>query len=174
VVRSSSDPAQLAPAIRSEVRALDDGVTVSQVQTMEEAVADSTAQPRFYVLLLGTFAAVALCLAAVGIYGVMSYSVARRTHEIGVRMALGAKRSDVLKLVTGQAMILALGGAAAGLAGALPLTHVMASLLYGVRVADPVTFAVVSALLAAVAVLASYVPARRAAKVDPMVALRYE
>jgi putative ABC transport system permease protein len=174
VVRTSGDPALLAPAIRGEVRALDEGVTVSQVQTMEQAVADSTAQPRFYLLLLGIFAAVALTLAAVGIYGVMSYSVARRTHEIGVRMTLGATRSDVLKLVAGQGVILALGGAAAGLAGALPLTHLMASLLYGVRPADPLTFAVVSALLTAVALLASYIPARRAAKVDPMVALRYE
>jgi predicted permease len=174
VVRTSGDPASLVPAIRNEVRTLDEGVTVSQVQTIEQVVADSTAQPRFYLLLLGIFAAVALTLAAVGIYGVMSYSVARRTHEIGVRMALGAKRSDVLKLVTGQGMILALSGAAAGLAGALPLTHLMASLLYGVRPADPLTFAVVSALLAAVAVLASYIPARRAARVDPMVALRYE
>jgi putative ABC transport system permease protein len=141
---------------------------------MEQVVSDSTAEPRFYLMLLGTFAGVALTLAAAGIYGVMSYSVARRTHEIGVRMALGAKRSDVLKLVTGQGMILALSGAAAGLAGALPLTHLMASLLYGVRLADPLTFAVVSALLAAVAVLASYILARRAAKADPMVALRYE
>ena len=174
VVRTSGDPVLLAPAIRSEVRALDEGVTVSQVQTMEQVVADSTAQPRFYLLLLGIFAGVALKLAAAGIYGVMSYSVARRTHEIGVRMALGAKGSDVLKLVTGQGTILALGGAAAGLAGALPLAHLMSSLLYGVRPADPLTFAVVSALLIAVAVLASYIPARRAAKVDPMVALRYE
>jgi putative ABC transport system permease protein len=174
VVRTSGDPALLAPAIRSEVRALDEDVTVSQVQTMEQAVADSTAQPRFYLLLLGIFAAVALTLAAVGIYGVMSYSVARRTHEIGLRMTLGATRSDVLKLVAGQGVILALGGAAAGLAGALPLTHLMASLLYGVRPPDLLTFAVVSALLTAVALLASYIPARRAAKVDPMVALRYE
>ena len=174
VVRTTGDPAALAPAIRSEIHALDENVTVSQVQTMEQVVADATAEPLFYLLLLGTFAAVALTLAAVGIYGVMSYSVSRRTHEIGVRMALGAKRNDVLKLVTGQGMILALTGTAVGSAGALPLARLMSSLLYGVRPTDPLTFAVVTAVLTGVALLASYIPARRAMKIDPMVALRYE
>ena len=141
---------------------------------MEQAVADATAQPLFYLLLLGTFAAVALILAAVGIYGVVSYSVSRRTHEIGIRIALGAKRSDVLKLVTGQGMILALVGTAVGAAGALPLARLISSLLYGVRPTDPVTFIVVAGVLAAVALLACYIPARRAAKVDPIVALRNE
>ncbi|MGO8792444.1 MAG: ABC transporter permease, partial [Terriglobia bacterium] len=174
VVRTRGDPAALAPTIRSEVRAMDESVTVSQVQTMEQVVADATAQPRFYVLLLGTFATVALTLAAVGIYGVMSYSVSRRTHEIGVRMALGAKQGDVLKLVTGQGMILALAGTAVGAAGALPLARLMSSLLYGVRPTDPLTFAVVAVVLTGVALMASYIPARRATKVDPMGALRYE
>ena len=174
VVRTSGDPAALVPAIRSEIHALDESVTVSQVQTMQQVVDDATAQPLFYMLLLGTFAVVALTLAAVGIYGVMSYSVSRRTHEIGVRMALGAKQSDVLKLVTGQGMILALVGTAVGSAGALFLARLMSCLLYGVLPTDPLTFAVVAAVLAAVALLASYIPARRAAKVDPMVALRHE
>ncbi len=174
VVRTKGDPASLAPAIESKVWALDKNVTVSEVQTMDQVVTDSTAQPRFYLVLLGAFAAVALTLAAVGIYGVMSYSISRRTHEIGIRMALGAKESDVLKLVTGQGMILALIGAAAGLVGALLLTRLMSSLLYGVKPTDPLTFIVVSIVLIVVALLASYIPARRATKVDPMVVLRHE
>jgi putative ABC transport system permease protein len=174
VVRTSGDPGALAPAIQSEVRSLDENVTVSQIQTMEQVVSDSTAQPRFYLVLLGTFGIVALILAAVGIYGVMSYSVSRRTHEIGIRMALGAGEGNVLKLVTGQGMLLALMGAAAGLAGALLLTRLMSSLLYGVRPTDALTFVAVSLLLVSVAILGSYIPARRATKVDPMVALRHE
>jgi putative ABC transport system permease protein len=174
VVRTNGDPASVAAAIESEVWALDKNVTVSQVQTMERVVADSTAQPRFHLVLLGAFAAVALALAAVGIYGVLSYSVSCRTHEIGIRMALGAKASDVLRLVTAQGLVLAVAGAAAGLAGAVPLAHLMSSLLYGVRPSDPPTLAVVSSVLIGVALLASYIPARRAAKVDPIVALRCE
>ncbi len=174
VVRTNGNPALLTSAVENAAWALDKNVTISSVQTMEQVVADATAQPRFYLFLLGTFAAIALILAAVGIYGVMSYSVARRTHEIGVRMALGAEKSDVLKLVTGQGMILALVGTAIGLAGALLLTRLMSSLLYGVGASDPLTFAVVPVVLIGVAVLASYIPARRAAKVDPMVALRHE
>lgn len=174
VVRTNGNPALLTSAVENAAWALDKNVTISSVQTMEQVVADATAQPRFYLFLLGTFAAIALILAAVGIYGVMSYSVARRTHEIGVRMALGAEKSDVLKLVTGQGMILALVGTAIGLAGALLLTRLMSSLLYGVGASDPLTFAVVPVVLIGVAVLASYIPARRAAKVNPMVALRHE
>ena len=141
---------------------------------MDRVVSASTAQPRFYLFLLGTFAAVALILAAVGIYGVMSYSVSRRTHEIGIRMALGANEGVVLKLVTGQGMTLALVGAAAGLAGALLLSGSMSSLLYGIAPTDPLTLVAVSLLLVAVATLATYIPARRATRVDPIVALRYE
>ena len=174
VVRTNGNPASLTSTVENAAWALDKNVTISQVQTMEQAVADATAQPRFYLLLLGTFAAIALILAAVGIYGVMSFSVSRRTHEIGVRMALGAEKSHVLKLVTGQGMILALAGTAVGLAGALLLTRLMASLLYGVRPSDPLTFAIVPVVLIGVALLASYIPARRAMKVDPMVALRCE
>jgi len=148
--------------------------TVSQIQTMEQVVSDATAQPRFYLFLLASFAAVALSLAAAGIYGVMSYSVSRRTHEIGLRMALGAKASDVVKLVLGQGMVMALTGAAVGVAGAFLLTRLMSSLLYGVGPTDPLTFIGVSLVLIVVALAACYIPARRASKVDPMVALRYE
>jgi len=173
-VRTARDPTALAPTIRGQIRALDPRVTVSQVQTMEQVTDEATAQPRFYVMLLGVFAATALVLAAVGIYGVMSYSVSRRTHEIGIRMALGADQRDVLKLVTAQGLVLALVGAAMGLAVAFPLARLLSSLLYGVRPSDPLTFAGVLALLTGVAWLACYIPAHRAAKVNPMVALRYE
>jgi putative ABC transport system permease protein len=174
VVRTSGDPASLAPTIKRKIWARDKSITVSQVQTMEQVVTDATAQPRFYLLMLGTFAAFALTLAAIGIYGVMSYSVSRRTHEVGVRMALGAKQIDVLKLVIRQGMTLALVGAAAGAIFAFLLTHLMSSVLYGVQPTDPLTFVCVPLVLLAVALMACYIPARRAAKVDPMVALRYE
>jgi putative ABC transport system permease protein len=141
---------------------------------MESMVSASVAQPRFYLLLFGIFAALALFLAAVGIYGVLSYSVTQRMHEIGIRLALGAKSSDVIKLVVGQGMMLALIGVAIGLIVAFILTRLMSSLLYGVSATDPVTFVALALLLTAVALLASYIPARRATKVDPMIALRYE
>jgi putative ABC transport system permease protein len=174
VIRTTGDPAALAPVIRGMVASADKNVLVSDVQTMDQVVADATAEPRFYALVIGVFAAVALLLAAVGIYGVMSYSVSRRTQEIGIRMALGAKPDDVIKSVVKQGALLAAAGVGTGLIGALALTRLMARLLYGVRPSDPVTFAVVAILLSTVAVFASYIPARRAAKVDPMVALRYE
>ena len=162
------------PAVENAIRSLDKSVTLSEIETMEEVVADTNAQPRFYLYLLAAFAGVALILAAVGIYGVMSHSVARRTKEMAVRMALGAQPSEVMRLVVGESMLLALIGAVVGLVGALVLTPLMKTLLYGVRASDPVTFVLVAGVLGAVAALASYIPARRATKVDPMVALRYE
>ncbi len=174
VVRTSGDPAALAPAIRAAIHSLDQNIPLSEIQTMDHVVAEATGQSRFYLILLGAFAAVALVLAGVGIYGVMSYSVSRRTHEIGVRMALGAQGRDVLRLVVFQGIVQALAGVAVGLAGALALSRLMAGLLYGTRATDPATFAAVVLVLSGVAVAASYIPARRAAKVDPVVALRYE
>jgi putative ABC transport system permease protein len=175
VVRtSSSDPLALASAVRGEVAAVDRDQPVSAVRTMEEVVSGSVAQQRFRTLLLAAFAGVALLLAGVGIYGVISYSVTHRTHEIGVRMALGAGAADILKLVVGRGMALALAGIAVGLLAALALTRVLSSLLFGVTATDTATFAAVSLLIAGVAFLACYLPARRAMKVDPMEALRYE
>jgi putative ABC transport system permease protein len=174
VVRTTIDPLSLAAAVRSQVTALDKDQPVADVQTMEQRLKASLAEPRFNMLLLGLFAAVALALAAVGLYGVMAYGVTQRTHEIGIRMALGAQRSNVLKLVIRQGMAMALIGVALGLAASLALTRVMASLLFGVSATDPLVFTSIALLLAAVAFVASYIPARRALKVDPMIALRYE
>jgi putative ABC transport system permease protein len=174
-VRTSGAPAEnLAGAVRQEVWALDKDQPVARVATMKSLFARAVAPQRFQMLLVGLFAAVALLLSVVGIYGVMAYSVTQRTHEIGIRMALGAQRRDVFKLLMGQGMTQAFIGILLGLAGAFALTRLMSSLLYGVSATDPLTFAGVSLLLAAVALLACYVPARRAMRVDPMVALRYE
>src|SRR5262249_32822164 len=146
----------------------------NRIQSMDELLSQSLAERRFNMFLLGLFAGLAMLLAAVGLYGVMSYSVSQRTHEIGIRIAVGAHRSDVLKLVMGQGGRLAAVGLAAGIVGALALTRLMASLLFGVAPTDPVTFATVALLMMAAVLLACFVPARRAMKVDPMVALRHE
>jgi putative ABC transport system permease protein len=172
VARTVGDPAALAPALKQAVWSFDRNLPVSEVLTMDRVVADATAAPRFEMLLLGVFATIALVLAAVGIYGVMSYSVARRTQEIGIRVSLGATRRDVLAMVVRQAMALVLAGAAVGLAGSLMLARLMSGMLYGVRPADPLTFAVVALLLAAVALAAAAIPALRATRIDPLVALR--
>jgi putative ABC transport system permease protein len=174
VARTTGDPTGLAGALRRSVTSLDANLPVSDVMTMQERVGQSVAQPRVNVALLGLFAGVALILAAVGIYGVVSYSVVQRTRELGIRMALGARPGDVLRLVIRQAMAPALAGVAFGLVGAWGGTRLMASLLFGVSASDPVVFAAVALFLAGVALLASYIPARRATRVDPLVALQYE
>lgn len=174
VARTDGDPASLVAPVRGAIRALDPALPVSEVQTMETVAAAATARPRFQTLLLSIFAAVAALLAAVGIYGVMSYAVSRRTREIGVRMALGASAPGILRLVVGEAMSVALSGVAAGLVGAFLLTHLMRSLLYGVRPSDPATYAAVAALVLGIALAASSLPARRAARIDPIEALRQD
>jgi len=172
VARTTGDPALLAPAARRTIASIDKAAAISDVITMDTAIDRAVARPRFQLTLLASFAAIALLLAAAGIYGVMSHAIARRTHEIGLRMTLGAQRGDVLRMVLGQAMLRVGIGAAIGLAGALVLTRVMASLLYGVKPTDPLTFGVVALVLIGAALLASYVPARRATRIDPMNALR--
>ncbi|MFY9609359.1 MAG: ABC transporter permease [Blastocatellia bacterium] len=168
------DPSNIVPAIKSEVQAINPNVPISETATLEGLLARHIAPRRFNTWLLGLFAAVALLLAAIGIYGVMSYAVMQRTREIGIRIALGAQTGQVLKLVLGQGMRLIGLGVAAGLLAAVALTRLMASLLFGVSATDPVTFVAMAILLSGVALLACYVPARRAAKVEPMIALRYE
>jgi predicted permease len=174
IARSSGAPANLSAAIRGEVLMIDKEQPVSSVETVEQFLSASIAQQRFSALIFGIFGAVAMALACVGIYGVLSYSVAQRKREIGVRMALGAARRDVLGLVVGQAMLLALAGVATGLGAAFALTRLMKSLLFSVSATDPMTFGLVALLLVAVSLLAALVPARRATKVDPLVALRCE
>ncbi len=174
VVRTANDPASLAVELRRVVSALNPEAPVSEIQTLGTVVSESAGAPRATMTLFAMFAAFALVLGAVGVYGVVSYSVAQRTPEIGVRLALGAGKHEVMRLVMRQGARLALGGAAIGIAGALALTRFLSSLLYGVTATDPATFVAVPALLVAVALVASYLPARRATKVDPMAALRHE
>lgn len=173
-IRTATPPLAQAGAVRSVIHSLDSQLPVTNVRTLDEVVSNSSQQQKFVALLLGLFAALALILAAVGIYGVISFSVAQRTHEFGVRMALGAQKDDVLRLVMQRAFFLAALGLAAGIVAAFGLTRLMSSLLYDIKPTDALTFAVVSCVLLAVALLACYVPARRATQVDPIVALRHE
>ncbi len=165
---------RMTSAVKDAVWSFDRNLPISEVLTMDGVVADATAEPRFEMFLLGMFAVVALALAAVGIYGVMSYSVTRRTHEIGIRVSLGASRGNILLLIVKQGMLLAFIGSAVGIGGALLLSRLMTKLLYGVHPNDPITFCAVAVILMIVALAASYIPARRAMRVDPMVALRHE
>jgi putative ABC transport system permease protein len=174
VVHTSSAPRGLLAAVRNEIHEVDKDQAIYNIVTMDELLADSISLRRFSMVMLMVFAGVALLLAGVGIYGVISYAVTQRTHEIGIRMALGASRRDILRLIVREGMAMALAGVGAGLIATFALTRLMASLLYGVSATDPLTFIAIAALLTGVALAACFVPARRATKVDPMIALRYE
>ena len=174
IVRTSTDSLAIESSIRNVVREMDPSLPVYNLKTMNDVVSKSMVQPRFLALLLATFSGIALFLAAIGIYGVMAYSVAQRTQEIGVRMALGAQPLHVLRLIFGQSLMMLLVGTLIGLAGAFALTRLMSTLLFGVTATDPLTYVSVVGILTFVALLACYIPARRAAKVDPLIALRYE
>jgi putative ABC transport system permease protein len=174
VIRSQVPPESLAKAVREQVAALDRDLPVYEVETMDAVMAGETASQKFNAYLLGFFAGLAVLLAAVGIYGVMAYAVSQRTREIGIRMALGAAPSQVRGMMLRQGLSLALIGIAGGLAASFALTRLMRNLLYGIKPTDPVTFAGVSAILLIVALGACWIPARRATRVDPTIALRYE
>jgi ABC-type antimicrobial peptide transport system permease subunit len=174
LVRFAGDPQAVTTAIRSSLRNMSSDQVMYEVQTMEEVIADTLAERRFSMIVLGVFAALALGLASMGIYGVISYLVGQRTREIGIRIALGAKRGDMLRMVLGEGMKMAVIGVGVGLIASLGLTRLMANMLFGVKATDPLTFAVLALILVAVALVACYVPARRAMQVDPIVALRYE
>ena len=174
VIRTATEPQRFIAGLRSELQSVDKDLPLYNVAVMEQVVANRVTDPRFYMLLLGSFSALALILATAGIYSLISYSVTQRTHEIGIRLALGAQAGDVLRLVVRQGMTLVVAGLVVGVAGALTLTRVLSEFLYEVSVTDPATFALLSCLLAVVALLACYFPSRRATKVDPLVALRHE
>lgn len=174
VIRTINDPHGMVSAVKADVQTLDKSLPIYNIKTMDERLADSLARRRFTLLLLAVFAVIALILATTGMYGVMTYAVTQRTREIGIRMALGAQTRDVLKLVVGHGLVLILLGVVIGVAGAIALTRVMASLLFEVTTNDPETFVAIVLLLTLVALLASYIPARRAAKIDPLIALKYE
>jgi len=174
VVRTNVDVETMVPSLRAAVSAIDKNMAIFNVKTLEKVVSDSIAQPRFNMVLLAIFAGLALILASVGIYGVMSYSVTQRTQELGVRMALGAQRRDIFSLVLKQGIILALIGVGIGVAGAIGLSKVLGSVLYGISATDPLTFISVALIMIVVALVACFFPARKATKVDPLTAMRYE
>jgi putative ABC transport system permease protein len=174
VLRAAGDPSALSAAVRSEIRQLDPAVPVRGMRSMEQLVGTSVAPQRFNMSLLGLFAALGLVLAAVGIYGLIAYGVSQRTHEIGLRMALGAQASDVMKMVVGRGMALVMIGIVVGLGASYALTRLMKTLLFGVSATDPLTFTLIALSLGLIALMACWIPARRAAKVDPMIALRCE
>ena len=173
-LRSRGEAGNLGEAVRREVEKVDPNIPVHSISSMNEIITRSLADRRFALELLGIFAAVALMLAAIGIYGVMAYSFSQRTHEIGIRIALGAQRVDIFRMAVGEGMQLVAIGLAVGLAGAVTLTRFVRTMLFDVSASDPITFGAISALLAAVAFVACYVPARRATRVDPLAALREE
>jgi putative ABC transport system permease protein len=173
-VRGTIDKAALTAAVKREISALNRNIPLTTIKTMDEKFSEATAQARYNALLLGLFAALALVMSQMGIYGVMSYAVSARTHEIGIRMALGAERRAVLRLIIGQGMKLAVAGMAIGLIAAVAATRLIKTLLFGVGANDPMTLCGVTLLLAIVALLACWIPARRATKVDPLIALEYE
>jgi putative ABC transport system permease protein len=172
VMRTASPPTSVIGAMKSEVWAVDKDQPIGSIRAMGQILSDSIARERLFMLVLGIFSTVAFVLAAVGVYGVINYLVTQRTHEIGVRLALGAQRRDVLRLIIRQGMAPALIGVSLGIAGSFALTRVLSQLLYGVSPTDPETFTAISLLISGVALLASYIPARRASKIDPIVALR--
>jgi putative ABC transport system permease protein len=172
LVRTDVPPLSMTSAVRAQISAVDPDQPVTRIQTVDDLMNDSRAQPRFTTLLLGIFSATALVLAVIGIYGVLTYSVTQRQHELGIRLALGAQREDILRLVVRQGFVLAIAGVAIGLIAALLLTSLMSSMLYKVGTRDLTTFALTPLLFLGIALLASYLPARRTAKVDPMETLR--
>ena len=174
VVRTTVEPGSMAPEIRRLAASVDKAAPVSEVRTMEHIVSEAVTQPRFNLYLLSLFGGIALLLSAAGIYGVTAYGVTQRTHELGIRLALGAQVGDVLKMILGQGMLLIAIGLGIGLAASFALTRLLKTLLFGVSATDPLTFVAITFVLALVALLACYFPARRATKVDPLVALRYE
>jgi len=174
IMKASGDPNQLIASAREQVKQVDPDQPIYNIKTMDEIRAESVAGERLNLTLFSIFAGIALLLAIVGIYGVMSYTVTQRTHEIGIRMAIGAQQRDVFKMIMGQGMMLALIGIVIGLVGAFALTRLMSTMLFGVTATDPATFAAIAILLTLVALLACYLPGRRATKVDPVISLRYE
>jgi len=174
VIRAEGDPLGLAAGVQREVQSIDHDQPIAEIRTMDQLFAASIARSRFSTLLLAIFAGVAMVLASVGIYGVMSYTVTQRTHEMGIRLALGAQPLDVLRLIVGRGMLLAFTGVALGVGGAFALTRLLESLLFNVSATDPLTFASIAIIVVVIALLSCYIPARRASRVDPAIALRYE